>query len=195
MRITNQRGGALIVVMMVGMVIAVGFAAFITSSVLVEARAVEGSLARSRAYWAQMGNYSYALSRISKSKLCNSCLLSFGNKDTDLAPVLQKYFNELTNYKVWSYADESASYTITTTNTATADDMPGRQNFSGWLMATSTVSSSTLVSGLNGHLPIMELRVCVGLSGSGSQCGNLGSNNGGGATAYFSINRLTNLPG
>jgi len=42
----NQRGGALIVVMMVGMVIAIGFAGFITSSVLVEARAVEGSLAR-----------------------------------------------------------------------------------------------------------------------------------------------------
>ena len=87
----NQRGGALIVVMMVGMVIAIGFAGFITSSLLVEARAVEGSLARSRAYWAQMGNFNYALSRVSKSKLCNSCLVSFaGNRDTDLAPVLQR---------------------------------------------------------------------------------------------------------
>jgi len=191
----NQRGGALIVVMMVGMVIAIGFAGFITSSVLVEARAVEGSLARSRAYWAQMGNFNYALSRVSKSKLCNSCLLSFNNKDTDFAPVLQKYFNELNSYKTWSYPDESASYTITVTDTATADDTPGRQNFSGWLMATSTVSSSTLVSGLNGHLPLMELRVCVGLLTSGSQCGNIFINNGGNATAYFSINRLTNLPG
>jgi hypothetical protein len=117
------------------------------------------------------------------------------NKDTDLALVLQKYFNELTSYKVFTYPDESSSYTITITDTATADDMPGRQNFSGWLMATSTVSSSTLVSGLNGHLPLMELRLCVGLLTAGSQCGNLGINNGGGATAYFSINRLTNLPG
>jgi hypothetical protein len=192
----NQRGGALIVVMMVGMVIAIGFAGFITSSVLVEARAVEGSLARSRAYWAQMGNFNYALSRVSKSKLCNSCLISLGgNKDTDLAPVMQKYFNELNTYKVWTYPDESSSYTITTTDTAAADNMPGRQTFSGWLMATSSVSSSSVVSGLNSHLPLMELRVCVGLSNSGSQCGNLGSNNGGFATAYFSINRLTNLPG
>ena len=49
-RIQNQNGGALIVVMIVGMVIAIGFAGFITSSVLVEAQAVEGSLAKSRAY-------------------------------------------------------------------------------------------------------------------------------------------------
>ena len=32
----NQRGGALIVVMMVGLVITIGFAGFITSGVLVE---------------------------------------------------------------------------------------------------------------------------------------------------------------
>jgi hypothetical protein len=192
----NQRGGALIVVMMVGMVIAIGFAGFITSAVLVEARAVEGSLARSRAYWAQMGNFNYALSRVSKSKLCNSCLLAAANnKDTDLAPVMQRYFNELNGYKSWSYPDESAGYTITVTDTAAADNTSGRQNFSGWLMATSSVSGSSLVSGLNGHLPLMELRVCVGLNNSGAHCGNLNNNNGGYTTAYFSINRLTNLPG
>jgi hypothetical protein len=190
----NQRGGALIVVMMVGMVIAIGFAGFITSSVLVEANAVEASLARSRAYWAEMGNYNYALSRISKSKLCNSCLISLGgNRDTDLATVLQRYFSELNNYKVWTYPDESSSYTITTTNTATADDTSGRNSYSGWIMATSTVSSSSLVSGLDSHLPLMELRICVGLFSSGSRCGNLNASNGGIATAYFSINRLTNL--
>lgn len=192
----SQRGGALIVVMMVGTVIAIGFAGFITSSLLVEARAVEGSLARSRAYWAEMGNFNYALSRISRSKFCNSCAISLGgNKDTDLALVLQKYFNELTTYKVWTYPDEAAGYTVTVTDIAAADDMPGRQIFSGWLMATSAVSSSILVSGLNSHLPIMELRVCVGLVLPGANCGNLGNNNGGYATGYFSINRLTNLPG
>jgi hypothetical protein len=192
----NQRGGALIVVMMVGMVIAIGFAGFITSAVLVEARAVEGSLARSRAYWAQMGNFNYALSRVSKSKLCNSCLLaSSNNKDTDLALVLQRYFNELNSYKSWTYPDETGGYTITVTDTAAADNTSGRQNFSGWLMATASVSGSSLVSGLNGHLPLMELRVCVGLNNSGAHCGNLNANNGGYTTAYFSINRLTNLPG
>jgi hypothetical protein len=192
----NQRGGALIVVMMVGMVIAIGFAGFITSSVLVEARAVEGSLARSRAYWAQMGNFNYALSRVSKSKLCNSCLLAAaGNRDVDLAPVLQRYFSELGNYKTLSYPDESSSYTVTVTDTAAVDNTAGRQTYSGWLMATSSVTGSSLVTGLNGHLPLMELRICVGLGSSGAHCGNLNTNNGGYTTAYFSINRLTNLPG
>ncbi len=192
----NQRGGALIVVMMVGLVITIGFAGFITSGVLVEARAVEGSLARSRAYWAEMGNFNYALSRISKSKFCSSCLLpNFNIKDTVMAVNLQAYFNELTNVKIWTYPDESSSYTITTTDAAAADNTAGRHQYSGWLMATSAYSSSSLVSGLNSHLPVMELRLCVGLANTNSHCGNLSSNNGGDTTAYFSINRLTNLPG
>ena len=192
----NQRGGALIVVMMVGLVITIGFAGFITSGVLVEARAVEGSLARSRAYWAEMGNFNYVLSRISKSKFCSSCLLpNTMVKDTVMAANLQAYFNELNNVKTWTYPDESSSYTITTTDSAAADNTPGRQQFSGWIMATSTYSSSSLVSGLNNHLPIMELRLCVGLPNTNSHCGSINGNNGGVTTAYFSINRLTNLPG
>src|ERR1700761_5674500 len=192
----TQRGNALIVVMMVGTIVAIGFAGIITSSVLVEQRAVEGSLARSRAYWAEMGNFNYALSRISKSKFCSSCLFPNNNvKDINLAVNLQAYFNELSNLKTWTYPDESASYTITTADTAAADNTPGRQNFSGWLMATSSYSSSSLVAGLSSHLPLMELRLCVGLGNTNSHCGNLNSNNGGNTTAYFSINRLTNLPG
>jgi hypothetical protein len=192
----NQRGGALIVVMMVGVVITIGFAGFITSSMLAEGRAVEGSLARSRAYWAEMGNFNYALSRVSKSKFCNSCLLANSNiKDTVLAVNLQSYFNELGNLKTWTYPDESSSYTITTTVAAAADNTAGRNTYSGWLMATSAYSSSSLVSGLNGHLPVMELRLCVGLLTASAHCGNLSGSNGGYTTAYFSINRLTNLPG
>ena len=41
----------------------------------------------------------------------------------------------------------------------------------------------------------MELRLCVGLGNTGAKCGNINNNNGGNTTAYFSINRLTNLPG
>ena len=195
-RLRSQRGNALIVVMMVGTIIAIGFAGIITSSVLVEQRAVEGSLVRSRAYWAEMGNFNYALGRISKSKFCSSCLIPNNNiKDTVMATNLQSYFNELNNLKTWTYPDEAAGYTITTTDTAAADDTPGRQQYSGWLMATSSYSSSSLVAGLNSHLPVMELRLCVGLGNTNSRCGNLNNNNGGSTTAYFSINRLTNLPG
>src|SRR3954464_10083236 len=106
----SQKGNALIVVMMVGTIIAIGFAGIVTSSVLVEARAVEGSLARSRAYWAQMGNFNYMLSRTSYSRLCNGSCNPSTNKDTDMSPVMQAYFNELSNLKTWTYPDESASY-------------------------------------------------------------------------------------
>jgi hypothetical protein len=192
----SQRGNALIVVMMVGTIVAIGFAGIVTSSVLVEQRAVEGSLARSRAYWAEMGNFNYALSRISKSKFCSSCLFPNTNvKDTVLATNLQAYFNELSALQTWTYPDESSRYSITVTDTAAADSTPGRQQFSGWLMATSSYSSSSVVAGLNSHLPVMELRLCVGLGNTNSHCGNLNNNNGGATTAYFSIDRLSNLPG
>jgi len=49
---------------------------------------VEAELAKSRAYWAEMGNFHYAMSRISYSQLCNGCKGS-NNKDSDLATVLQ----------------------------------------------------------------------------------------------------------
>jgi hypothetical protein len=193
--IGNQRGGALIVVMMVGIIIAAGFVSFIGGNVLTESRAVEGELARSRAYWAQMGNFNYAFSRIGYSKLCNGCTSS-NNLDTNWATVLQAYFNELSNLQTWSYPDESANYTITTaTPTGTVDPTPGRQVHSGWLMATASISSSSLVSGLNSHLPAMELRFCAGLTSSGANCGAVTNNNGGSKTSYFSISRLTNLGG
>jgi len=195
-RLRSQRGNALIVVMMVGTIIAIGFAGIITNTIIVEQRSVEGSLARSRAYWAEMGNFNYVLSRLSKSKMCSSCTIPNSNiKDIVLATNLQVYFNELGNLKTWTYPDESSSYTITTTDTAAADNTPGRQQFSGWLMATSSYSSSSVVSGINNHLPLMELRLCVGLNNSGAPCGNIVNNNGGNTTGYYSINRLTNLPG
>jgi len=105
--------------------------------------------------------------------------------------VLQAYFNELSNNRVWSYADESSNYSITTTTTATT---AGSQTFSGWLLATSAYTSSALVASSSGKLPLLEMGICVGLGNTGSKCGNISNNNGGNATAYFSVNHLANLP-
>jgi hypothetical protein len=186
----------MVFVTIVGLVISLAFSLFMTSTVLVEQRAVEAELAKSRAYWAEMGNFNYALSRISKSKFCSSCIIPNTNiKDIVLAANLQSYFNELGNLKTWTYPDESSNYSITVTDTAAADDDPSRQTYSGWLTAASAYSSSSLVSNLNNHLPIMELRLCVGLNNAGAKCGNINNNNGGKTTGYYSINRLTNLPG
>jgi hypothetical protein len=191
-KLESQRGNALIFVVTIGLVITIAFALFMSSTVVVEDRAVETELAKSRVYWAEMGDFHYALSRISYSRLCDSCSLN-NNKDTDLAVVLQAYFNELNNNKTWSYVDESAAYNFQTAVVAAADNTPGRQNFSGYLMATPAYTPSSLLAASSGKLPLMELRLCVGL-GSGGKCGNLNNNNGGHATANFSINRLTNLP-
>ena len=184
-----QRGSALIFVTIVGMVITTAFILFMTSTVMTEQRAVERSLAQSRAYWAEMGNFNYAMSRISYSKLCDGCGKA---KDSDQATVLQAYFNELSTNKVWTYADESPNYAITTTDVAST---AGGQTFSGWLVATSAFTPSALLSSSAGSkLPQMQMGICVGLSGAGQKCGNLNNNNGGNTTAYFSVNQLVNLP-
>ncbi len=190
----DQDGGALLFVTMVGLVISLGFGLFMGSTVVGEGRAIEAQLAHSRAYWAQMGNFNYALSRVAASKFCNGCLFASSLSDANLVPILQAYFNELNDYRVWTYLDEASGYSITTSITAAADDRPGRNSFSGWLMATSAYTASSLVASSAGKLPSMELRVCVGRSYSGHNCGNISNNNGGNTTAYYSINRLTNLP-
>src|SRR5665213_3093664 len=131
-----QRGSALLFVTIVGLIVSLMFTLFLNSTVLVEQRAVEAELAKARVYWAEMGNFNYALSRISYSRLCDSCAAN--NKDTDRAVVLQAYFNELGNNKTWSYADESANYNFQTAVVANADNTAGRQTYSGWLMAASS---------------------------------------------------------
>lgn len=187
----SQRGSALIFVTTVGLVMTMAFAMFMTSTVLTEQRAVEAELAKSRAYWAEMGNFHYAMSRISYSSLCGT---NCGNKlkDSQIAPVLQAYFDELSNNQVWTYADESPNYSITTTDVAAT---AGGQNFSGWLTATSAFTPSALVvSSAGAKLPQMQMGICVGLSSANQTGGNIGNNNGGQTTAYFSVNQLVNLP-
>jgi hypothetical protein len=188
--ISSQRGNTLIPTMMIGLVITSLFAAFMTNTVFTETRAVEAQLTRLRVYWAEMGNFRYAMSRISYSGFCCGKV-----KDTDMAPTLQAYFNELSNYKTWSYADEASGYTITTTDIAAVDDRPTRQTFSGYLMATSVLTKSALVSNSAGNLPLLQLRLCAGLSSPTGICGPLINNNGGNSTQNYSINRLANLPG
>ena len=76
-----------------------------------------------------MGNFNYALSRISYSQFCSSCLLPNANiKDTDPGGESAGLFQRTEQHKTWTYPDESSSYSITTTDTAAADNTPGRQN-------------------------------------------------------------------
>jgi hypothetical protein len=180
-RLRGQQGNALIFVVTIGLVITMMFAAFMGGTVLVEERAVEAELAKSRVYWAEMGNFNYGLSRISYSKLC----------DNTLRKTLNAYYAELGNN--WTYRDESANYSFSVSTTGNKDDRVTGNSTAGYLMATTSYTPSPLLAASSGKLPLMELRLCVGLA-SGDKCGPIGSNNGGKTTAYFSIGRLTNLP-
>jgi hypothetical protein len=192
----NQRGGAMVFVTLVGLVISMGFAMFLSSTVLVEQRAVEASLARSRAYWAEMGHIHYAMSRISLSRLCNSCGFTQNNiTDVNASAIIQSYINELNAIKTWTYPEESSSYSLTITETVAPDEDPTRHVYSGWLKMTSSYTASSVLAGLDNHLPLMELRLCVGRGNAGAKCGNINNDNAGTGTAYFWITRLTNLPG
>jgi hypothetical protein len=188
-RLESQRGNALLFVTVIGLVITIAFALFMSSTVVVEERAVEAELAKSRVYWAQMGNFNYALSRISYSQLCNPC--GSGNRDLNLGKVLNAYLAELSNN--WTYLDESTNYNFSVSPTGSKDDRVTGNSTAGYLMATADYTASTLLTKSGGKLPRMELRLCVGLSAAGANCGNIGTGNGGNTTAFFSINRLTNL--
>ncbi|MBV9549430.1 MAG: hypothetical protein JO256_07135 [Alphaproteobacteria bacterium] len=188
----SQQGSALVFVGMVGLIVSLMFALFMNSSVLVEQRAVEAELARSRTYWAEMGTFNYALSRISYSKLCGSGCT--GNQsDLQAVPTLQAYFNELNNIKTFSYLDEASGYTITATTTGGTDGVPGQHNFSNYLMATSSYTASSLVAASAGTLPLLELRFCE-VPSQGAHCGLITNNNGSNRYQYFTIRKLTNLP-
>lgn len=188
----GQQGSALMFVMIIGTVISVGFALLMSSTVLTEQRAVEADVARVRIYWAEMGEFNYAMSRISNSSLCNTTC-GTNVPDATLAPVLQAYLTEVSNL-TWTYPDKSPNYSFTIGNTAAPDNTTGRQADSGWLMASSSYSASALLTSSASNLPLMELRLCVGLNLNG-KCGKINGNNGGKTTQYFSVNRLTNLPG
>src|SRR5665213_2280913 len=121
----SQQGSALMFVMIVGMVISIAFTLLMSSTVLTEQRAVEADIARSRIYWAEMGKFNYAMSRISNSSLCDT---SCGSNipDTTLATVLQAYFNETPNLN-WTYPDELPNYNFKIVVSAAPDNSPTRQ--------------------------------------------------------------------
>ena len=199
----RQRGSILAPVMLLGLTSTLIMGAVINHSVYLEQAAVENRLAETRAYWLAMGHFRYALSRERRYGLCptaGGCGLFDNIKDTDKAPVLQGYFNEITTYRTFTYPDENSGYTITINVTGAVDDDPLRQTFSGYLMMTSsfpTVGVSTLpvLSGLAQRFTPYRLRFCTSLNSAYANCGPVGNNNNNGhPTGYYDIRRLTRQP-
>ena len=190
----RQQGNFLMPVALIGLTVTLSLSALMNHSMVLEEIAVENRLAEMRSYWAVMGHFRYAMSRTHHSYLCPvSCL---GNQsDATKVTVLQNYLNEVTALKTYSYPEEAAGYTIKIDLTAAVDDDPARHNFSGHLMIsssypTSGVSTLEILSGLPDRFLPYQLRFCAGLALASSTCGAIGNNNGGSATAYYSVKRL-----
>jgi hypothetical protein len=176
--------------------------ALINQSVYLEAASVENSLAQSRAYWATMGHFRYALSRVRHAGLCpnvGGCISTDIFKDTDLVPALQSYLDEISALRIFTYPDENSGYTITINLTGTVDDDPTRQNFSGHLMMTSSYPTTGLsllpvLSGLAQRFTPYQIRFCTGLASVNAPCGGISTNNGGQPTGFYSVKRFYRMP-
>ena len=194
----GQRGNILVPVMLVGLTCTLLMSALINRSVYLEQAAVENRLAESRAYWATMGHFRYALSRARHAVLCpnsGGCSLNQNIKDTDKITALQSYLDEITAFRTFTYPDENAAYSIKIALTAAVDDDPTRHQFSGHLMMTSSypttgVSTLDVLSGLAQRFTPYRLRFCTGLASPYSACPPIASNNGGNNNGYYSVKRF-----
>jgi len=196
---SHQAGNLLIPVMLMGLVSALLMGAFINYSVFIEQAAIENQLAETRAYWAILGHFRYAISRQRYAALCPysaGCAASTNIKDTDKVTVLQSYLDEISAYRTFTYAEENADYSIKISLTASADTDPLRNPYSGYMTMvgsypTSGLSSLPVLSGLAQRFAPLELRFCTSQLAAFQACGGVKNNNNGGSpTGYYSIRRL-----
>ena len=195
----SQRGSILVPVMLVGLTCTLLMSALINRSVYLEQAAVENRLAETRAYWAAMGHFRYALSRARHAGLCpdnDGCMPNQNIKDTDKITALQSYLNEIAAFRTFTYPDENAAYSIKIDLIAAVDDDPLRQNFSGHLMVTSSypaagVSALPVLSGLAQRFTPYQLRFCTSLLSAYANCGAISNNNNNGQpTGFYSVKRF-----
>ena len=194
----SQSGNILVPVMLVGLTCTLLMSALINRSVYLEQAAVENRLAETRAYWATMGHFRYALSRGRHAGLCpnsGGCSLNQNINDIDKITALQSYLDEIAAFQTFTYPDENAAYSIKIGLTAAVDDDPTRHQFSGHLMITSSypttgVSTLDVLSGLAQRFPPYRLRFCTSLATPYSVCPPIANNNGGNNTGYYSVKRF-----
>jgi hypothetical protein len=198
----RQRGNILIPVMLIGIICTLVMSALINREVYLEQAAVENRLAEIRAYWATMGHFRYAISRMRRAGLCPDsagCGATQNIKDSDKVTALQSYLDEISNLRTFTYADENSNYSIKIAVTAATDDDPSRQIFSGHLMITSSypgvgVSILPVLSGLPQRFTPYQMRICTSLTTAYAPCGAVSANNNNGRpTGLYSVKRFYRL--
>jgi hypothetical protein len=199
----GQRGNILIPVMLIGLTSTLVMGALINRSVYLEQAAVENRLAESRAYWATMGHFRYALSRQRRTGFCIDSTVCdpinyplYNIKDSDKATALQSYLDEISSLRTFNYPDENSGYRIMISLTGAPDDDPSRHAFSGYLMMSSSypttgVSTLPVLSGLAQRFTPYRMRFCTSLTSAYASCGSVSNNNNGGKpTGLYSVRRF-----
>ena len=199
-RRSRQTGNVLVPIMLIGLISTLMMGALINYSVFIEQAAVENQLAETRAYWAIMGHFRYAISRQRHAGFCPNTLGCIGTEsisDISKVTILQGYLDEISGFRTFTYPEESSLYSIKVSLTAAADDDPSRNAYSGYMMIagsypTAGVSTLPILSNLAQRLAPFQVRFCTSLASSSSSCsGNIGSNNNNGKpTGYYAVRRF-----
>lgn len=107
----RQRGFALLAVMVIGAVAMYSVTGLIGDGAVVERRAQEEELLKLRAYWAEQGHLSYAISRMRQGPPCGgTCKNAVGREDA-----FDGFFAELETgggVREWAYPEISPSYSF-----------------------------------------------------------------------------------
>ncbi len=114
-----ERGAALIGMMMF-IVLAALVMLTLTGRLLVEYRAVEDSVAQTRAYWAAMGFNTYVLSRTMASGACGK--KGCTGSQPDLSGPSSSYLNEISDLHAWYYMDNGPNYFLQLNSIACQDN-------------------------------------------------------------------------
>jgi hypothetical protein len=196
-----QQGFILIAVAVIGLVGTLVMASVLSSSVVLEARAVDQRLATIRAYWQVMGHFRYGFSRIRQDYLCRDsdgvCDPTSSQQDTFMLEVLTSYLDEINAHRRFTFREESTNYWIDIGTEAFVE--PGtthlhtmhlgmRNSFPG------TQSTLPVLSGIAQTAARLEIKFCVHLAAWTNACGPLSSNNFGGTlNGYYRVKSLVRL--
>ncbi len=197
----SERGNVIAAVTVIGAASTLALSALMNNSVGIEARAIEQNLAETRAYWASMGHFRYAMARTRYSAACGQwwgCVESETATDAMKAATLNSYLGEISSLRTFTYPEEDSDYFLRLTFTAAPDEDPSRKDYSGWLKIRSALNGAQgdvpVLNDLGDSIPMYEIRFCLG-EDPGDECEKINKDNGGRFKKGVQVNRFSRLPG
>ena len=198
----KEQGNIIITIMIVMFLSMLAASGLISHNAVTEARAIEQSLVKVRAYWAMMGHVNYILSRARTkgsdgvgNELCyenveGAGAWCTGSDDTKKKDALEQFVvatGEIGNIKEWSYDKNNGNFKIKTEiSVADVDDSVN----DGKIKITSKLNdisgdNKSAISMVN-KIPKIELTACFGKAASAdSDCNGSGKYGGANITSFI----------